>query len=106
MTPFPFSVLTPAGALTTGEALFVGVRSVEGALGVLAKHAPMVAACPPGAVRVQNADGWTYYATADALLSTDGKTVSILTGRAEVASDEAAAIALAAEWQRETADTE
>lgn len=106
MTPFPFSVLTPAGALSAGEAVFVGVRSVEGALGVLAKHAPMVAACPPGVVRVQRSDGWSYYATADALLTTDGTQVSLLTGRAQEAADEASALEVAECWQRETAAAE
>ena len=106
MTPFPFSVLTPAGALTTGEALFLGVRSVEGALGVLAKHAPMVAACPPGVVRVQRDTGWTYFATADALLTTDCTTASILTGRAQESADEASSLELAAAWQRENVEVE
>ena len=101
MTPFPFSILTPAGALMTGEAVFVGVRSVEGALGVLAKHAPMIAACPPGVVRVQREDGWNYYATGAAILSTDGTKVVVLADRAEAMADEAKALQTAKDWQAE-----
>ena len=101
MTPFPFSILTPAGALMNGEAVFVGVRSVEGALGVLAQHAPMVAACPPGVVRVQCPDGWNYYATGAAILSTDGRKVVVLADRAEPADDEFSALRTAQDWQRE-----
>jgi len=101
MTPFPFSILTPAGALLNGEAVFVGARSVEGALGVLAQHAPLVAACPPGVVRVQCADGWNYFATGAAILSTDGRKVVVLTDRAESAKDEASAQQTVRGWQQQ-----
>ena len=104
MTPFPFSILTPAGALLDGDAIFVGVRSVEGALGVLARHAPMVAACPPGVVRVQQADKWCYYATSPAILSTDGKKVVVLAGRAELADDEFSALRRAQDWMQTEAE--
>ena len=100
MTPFPFSILTPAGALLSGEAVFVGMRSVEGALGVMAKHAPMIAACPPGVVRVQREDGWSYYATGAAILKTDGTKVVVLADRAEVADDEPSALRTAQDWQK------
>jgi F-type H+-transporting ATPase subunit epsilon len=101
MTPFPFALLTPSGPLLDEEAVFVGVRSVEGSLGVLARHAPMVAACPPGVVRVQRASGWTYYATTAAILSTDGRKVVVLTDRAEAAKDEVAASQTAQHWQQQ-----
>ena len=100
MTHFPLSILTPAGALLDGEAVFIGARSVEGAFGVLAQHAPMIAACPPGVVRVQRADGWNYFATGSAILSTDGKKVVVLTDRAEAASDEPTALQTVQSWQR------
>jgi F-type H+-transporting ATPase subunit epsilon len=101
MTAFPFSLLTPAGALLNEAAVFVGVRSVEGSLGVLARHAPMVAACPPGVVRVQRDSGWSYYATTAAILTTDGHKVVVLTDRAESASDEITALATVRLWQQE-----
>ena len=100
MTPFPFSILTPAGALMSGEAVFVGVRSVEGAMGVMAQHAPMVAACPPGVVRVQRPDGWSFFATSAAILSTDGRKVAVLASRVEQADDEPSAQRTAQEWQQ------
>jgi F-type H+-transporting ATPase subunit epsilon len=106
MTPFPFSILTPGGALMDGEAVFVGVRTAEGALGVLAGHAPLIAACPPGVIRVQVPDGWAYYAASASLLSTDGKTVAVLAGRAALADDEDSAGRIAREWERETAASE
>lgn len=101
MTPFPFSLLTPSGPLLEEEAVFVGVRSIEGSLGVLARHAPMVAACPPGVVRVQRAAGWSYFATTGAILSTDGHKVVVLTDRAEAVKDEAAALQTVRHWHRE-----
>ena len=94
MTPFPFVIQTPTGPLGAGDALFVGVRAEGGSLGVLARHAPMIAACPPGVVRVQRAAGWSYYATSEAILRTDGHDTVVLTGRAEEAPDEVAALAL------------
>lgn len=106
MTPFPFSILTPAGPLATDDALFVGVRTVEGSLGVLARHAPMVAACPPGVVRVQRQQGWCYYATSACLLTTDGKTVAVLAGRAEEAGDEFSARRLSEDWLHEARDVD
>ena len=104
MTPFPFSILTPGGAPMDGEAVFVGVRTVEGAMGVLARHAPLIAACPPGVVRVQRPDGWAFFATSACLLITDGKTVSVLAGRAAQSDAEESARRTALEWERETAD--
>jgi len=101
-TPFPFSILTPMGPLAQNEVLFVGVRSVEGSLGVLANHAPMVAACPPGVVRVQHSDGWHFYATTACLLTTDGKNVDVLAGRAEEQQDELSALRTAQEWTQST----
>ncbi len=106
MSPFPFSILTPAGALLNGNVVFVGVRSIEGALGVLAKHAPMVAACPPGVVRVQQEDGWKFFATSDVILSADGHKVVALAGRAEEAKDEAAALRAVQLWQEQEAAAE
>jgi F-type H+-transporting ATPase subunit epsilon len=101
MTPFPFSLLTPSGALLNEEAVFVGLRSIEGSFGILARHAPIVAACPPGVVRVQRASGWSYYATTSAILSTDGHKVVVLTDRAENAQDEITARQIAQQWQQE-----
>ena len=101
MTPFAFSILTPSGTRTFDDAVFVGVRTVEGALGVLAKHAPMIAACPAGVVRVQNAEGWNYFAASAGILTTDGTLVSMLSGYAEPADSEDAARATVESWQRE-----
>jgi F-type H+-transporting ATPase subunit epsilon len=100
MTPFPLQILTPAGPVFDGPALFVGARSTEGALGVLARHAPMVAACPAGAVRVQRAEGWAYFAVSPAILRTDGRGAVVLAARAEPADGEAAAIRAAREWEQ------
>jgi F0F1-type ATP synthase epsilon subunit len=88
------------------EAVFVGVRSIEGSLGVLARHAPMVAACPPGVVRVQRTAGWSYYATTGAILSTDGRKVVVLTDRAEEVKDEPTALLTVQRWHRQEVEAE
>ena len=103
MTPFPFAILTPAGPAFSGEALFVGACSIEGSLGVLARHAPMIVTCPAGAVRVQRADGWLCFDTSAAILRTDGRAAVVLAARAEPAADEAAALQAARDWERREA---
>ena len=42
---FPFRILTPGGTIVGGDVTHVQVRTQVGSLGVMARHAPMVAAC-------------------------------------------------------------
>lgn len=83
MTTFPFSILTPSGQIVGGEVTQLQVRTYEGALGVMAHHAPMVAACPAGLVRIQQEGVWVGFKTDDCILTTDGHQATILTSHAQ-----------------------
>ena len=55
--PFSVSVVTPAGAAFEGEAQMVIVPGAAGEIGVLARHAPLVALLKAGSTRVHVSDG-------------------------------------------------
>ncbi len=86
MTTFPFRILTPGGTIVGGDVSQVQVRTQFGSLGVMARHAPMVAACPAGVVRIQHDGVWVEFKTDDAILTTDGTRAVLLTAHAQLAS--------------------
>ncbi len=85
MTTFPFRILTPGGTIVSGDVIHVQVRTQEGALGVMARHAPMVAACPAGRVRIQQEGVWVEFKTDEAVLAIDGAQAILLTAYAQYA---------------------
>ncbi len=50
-------ILTMAGSLFSGPARFVVARAVDGEVGVLPDHAPIVSALGEGALRITGPDG-------------------------------------------------
>ena len=57
-------MVTPDGSVYNGEASMVIVPGVEGELGLLARHEPLVSLVAIGDSRVQLADGdWRHFAT-------------------------------------------
>jgi F-type H+-transporting ATPase subunit epsilon len=60
---FDLSVVTPEGAVFEGEAQMVVVPGAAGEIGVLARHAPLVALLKAGETRVKAAGQWQSYAT-------------------------------------------
>ncbi|HIV09235.1 MAG TPA: hypothetical protein IAC79_03885 [Candidatus Spyradenecus faecavium] len=85
-TPFHFSIETPSGVFIEGDDITaVEVATSVGKLGVLARHEPMVAACPPGIIRIRQGGEWVSFRTSRAILVTDGKTVKLLTPLARLA---------------------
>lgn len=60
---FDLSVVTPEGAAFEGEANMVIVPGAAGEIGVLARHASLVAMLKAGETRVRVGDDWTAYAT-------------------------------------------
>src|ERR1044072_9650781 len=59
---FDLSVVTPEGAAFEGEAEMVIVPGAAGEIGVLARHAPLVAMLKAGEIRVKAGDEWTSFA--------------------------------------------
>jgi F-type H+-transporting ATPase subunit epsilon len=55
--PFSVSVVTPEGAAFEGEAEMVIVPGAAGEIGVLARHAPLVALLKAGSTRVHVTEG-------------------------------------------------
>jgi F-type H+-transporting ATPase subunit epsilon len=59
---FDLSVVTPEGAAFEGEAEMVIVPGAAGEIGVLARHAPLVAMLNAGEIRVKAAGEWSSFA--------------------------------------------
>lgn len=67
----------------SGEASMVVARTVEGEIGILVGHEPLLAILSSGEVRVTLLDGSKIVAEAeDGFLSVDNDTVSVVAGRA------------------------
>jgi F-type H+-transporting ATPase subunit epsilon len=60
---FELSLVTPEGAAFDGEASMIVVPGAAGEIGVLARHAPLVAMLKAGETRIRVGDGWTAFAT-------------------------------------------
>jgi F-type H+-transporting ATPase subunit epsilon len=56
---FSLSVVTPEGAAYEGEAERLIVPGADGEIGVLARHAPLVAMLKAGEVRIKSDGQWT-----------------------------------------------
>ncbi len=85
--PFHFCIETPSGIFIEGDDITeVEVCTTVGKLGVMANHEPMVAACPPGRVRIRQNGEWVAFQTSRAILVVDeqGK-VNLLTPLARLA---------------------
>ncbi len=54
--PFELNIVTPAGSFFTGEIWHVRAPGVDGDFGVLADHAPLMAALRAGRLRVDQAN--------------------------------------------------
>ena len=59
---FDLSVVTPEGAVFEGEAQMLIVPGAGGEIGVLARHAPLVAMLKAGEVRVRAGGEWQSFA--------------------------------------------
>ena len=59
---FDLSVVTPDGAAFEGEAEMVIVPGAAGEIGVLARHAPLVAMLKAGEIRVKAGNDWQSFA--------------------------------------------
>lgn len=60
---FDLSVVTPDGAVFEGEANMIIVPGDAGEIGVLPRHAPLVAMLRAGETRIRVGSDWTFLAT-------------------------------------------
>jgi F-type H+-transporting ATPase subunit epsilon len=59
---FDLSLVTPEGAAFEGEAEMLVVPGADGEIGVLARHAPLVAMLKAGEIRVKSQGEWQAFA--------------------------------------------
>jgi F-type H+-transporting ATPase subunit epsilon len=59
---FDLSLVTPEGAAFEGEAEMLIVPGAAGEIGILARHAPLVAMLRAGEIRVKAGGGWQAFA--------------------------------------------
>lgn len=72
----------------SGEATMVIARTLEGEVGILANHAPLLGVLAPGTVEIRPDDGSAMIAAVDGgFISVAHNRISILAERAELASD-------------------
>ncbi len=80
-TPFEVEVLTPEGEVFSGEVVQVSTRTMRGEIGVLANHAPVLAALKPTELRLytDSTDSEPErYAQAHGMMQVFGNQVQIL----------------------------
>jgi F-type H+-transporting ATPase subunit epsilon len=80
-------VLTPEGVAWEGQAAMVVAASVLGEVGLLPRHAPLIAFLKPGETRITTLDDEkVILATTEGYLSVEEDRVLVLVGQAEEAS--------------------
>ncbi|WP_104177291.1 F0F1 ATP synthase subunit epsilon [Cryobacterium sp. Y50] len=81
------SVVSADQQVWTGEATMVVAKTVEGEIGILAGHEPMLAILAVGDVRLTLTDGSKVVAKAeDGFLSVDNDIVTVVARKAELVS--------------------
>jgi F-type H+-transporting ATPase subunit epsilon len=81
-------ILTPEGTAFDGVASIVVAQSVEGEVGILPRHAPLIAFLKVGETRIKDLeDEETIFATSEGYLSVEEDQVLILVEQAERADE-------------------
>ncbi|MEW1961468.1 F0F1 ATP synthase subunit epsilon [Microbacterium sp. NPDC077644] len=77
------SLVSADAEVWTGEATLVVAKTVEGEIGIMAGHEPILAILAEGEVRITRADGSKVLANAqDGFLSMEGNQLTIVAGNA------------------------
>lgn len=80
-------LVAPAGLVFEGDVEMVVIPAVTGEVGILPRHAPMVAQLAIGRLRALSADGeWLVFAVADGFVKVQFNKVIVLADAAEEAS--------------------
>ncbi|TAM67601.1 MAG: F0F1 ATP synthase subunit epsilon [Microbacteriaceae bacterium] len=84
-SPLNVSVVSADHEVWSGEAIMVIAKTVEGEIGILAGHEPLLAILAHGEVRVTLPGGEKITAdAADGFLSVENDSVTVVAGRAEL----------------------
>ncbi|RXJ02693.1 F0F1 ATP synthase subunit epsilon [Anaerobacillus alkaliphilus] len=81
------SVVTPDGKVFDGDVEMVSVKTINGGLGILPNHIPLVTPLTIGAVRIKKDSEITLVAITGGIMEVRGDQVSILAESAELPSD-------------------
>lgn len=72
MNTFPIRLLTPDHTVFSGPVEACNVRAVDGELGILAGHMPLLAPIPPGVIRLVRGAETLRFVSGEAMLSIPG----------------------------------
>ena len=79
-------VVSPEAILWSGDAGFVVARTVEGEIGILAHHEPIMAALATGAVEIETADERVRVEVDGGFLQVIDNTVTVLADQATLST--------------------
>jgi F-type H+-transporting ATPase subunit epsilon len=83
---FQLEVVSADRVVWSGEATMLITRTIEGEVGILANHAPLLGVLAPGTVEIRPADGPAMVAAVDGgFLSVANNRISVLAERAAMA---------------------
>ena len=81
--PLKVSLVSADAEVWSGEASLVVAKTVEGEIGIMSGHEPILAILAEGQVRITQADGTKVLANAqDGFLSMEGSQLTIVAGNA------------------------
>lgn len=80
---FNVKILTPERELYSGEADMVVIPSAQGDIGVLARHAPLIAKLRVGIIKIKSGDGERLVATTGGIAEVSDNNMSLLLDVAE-----------------------
>ena len=106
MASLNLEIVTPEARTFSGEALMVVAPGVEGDLGILPDHMPLMTQIHPGELRVTTADGEIFLAVGEGFLEVLPDRVAVMTDMAiaEAEIDEKAAEEAVARAQKELSE--
>ena len=88
MPSFHVKIVAPTGTLFDGTAESLVAPGEMGSFGVLANHAPMIAALRAGVLKIDAGGAITWLTVGPGILEVSEGNVSVLADRAEVAKNE------------------
>jgi F-type H+-transporting ATPase subunit epsilon len=102
---FQVDVVSPEATVWSGQATIVVARTPEGELGIMADHEPLMGALATGPVEIESETGErTTIGVYGGFIQVVNNQVTLITDRAQVATDTAEAKEVAAELAEAEAD--
>ncbi len=104
---FQVDVVSPEAIVWTGEAAIVIARTPEGELGIMADHEPLMGALSTGPVSIEAESGErTTIGVHGGFIQVLNNQVTLITDRAQVTEDHAAAAEIATQLASEEAEAD